>query len=83
MRQTGKIIEMTDEALFKACDGMTGHKGARHGHNMTAKIARGKAQEEAGLAAFYARLAAKEGKDSPQKELKSVDSGIESPPAIR
>lgn len=37
---TGVISKMTDEELFKACGGMTGHKGARHGINMKAKLMR-------------------------------------------
>lgn len=45
----GRIVEVTDEALFAACGGMTGHKGARHGINMTAKLARVKEQERIGL----------------------------------
>jgi len=45
----GRIVEVSDEALFAACGGMTGHKGARHGINMTAKLARIKEQERIGL----------------------------------
>jgi len=45
----GRIVEISDEALFAACGGMTGHKGARHGINMTAKLARIKEQERIGL----------------------------------
>jgi len=44
-----RIVEVSDEALFAACGGMTGHKGARHGINMTAKLARIKEQERLGL----------------------------------
>ena len=52
MRTKGKIVDITDEALFKACGGMTGHKGARHGINMSAKLARIKKQEQAGMDAL-------------------------------
>jgi len=47
--KVGRIVEISDDALFKACGGMTGHKGARHGINMTAKLARIKQQEIEGL----------------------------------
>ena len=47
--QVGKIVQMSDEALFAACGGMTGHKGARHGINMTAKLNRIKQQELIGM----------------------------------
>jgi len=45
----GAIVEISDAELFKRCGGLTGHKGARHGHTMTAKIDRLKASEEEGL----------------------------------
>ncbi|KAG7171928.1 G patch domain-containing protein 4-like [Homarus americanus] len=32
--------QLTDEELFKICGGRTAHKGARHGLNMSAKLAR-------------------------------------------
>eukprot|EP00096_Caligus_rogercresseyi_P013149 TRINITY_DN5821_c0_g1_i1.p1 TRINITY_DN5821_c0_g1~~TRINITY_DN5821_c0_g1_i1.p1 ORF type:complete len:189 (+),score=60.43 TRINITY_DN5821_c0_g1_i1:55-621(+) len=31
---------LSDEELFAACDGMTAHKGGRHGHSMSAKYKR-------------------------------------------
>lgn len=31
---------LTDEELFRACGGLTAHKGARHGHRMSGKQAR-------------------------------------------
>lgn len=45
----GAIVEISDAELFKRCGGLTGHKGARHGHTMNAKIDRLKASEEEGL----------------------------------
>ncbi|XP_078448604.1 G patch domain-containing protein 4 [Lampetra planeri] len=36
---------MTDEQLLRACGGRTAHKGARHGVNMSAKLARLEQQE--------------------------------------
>ena len=45
----GKVVDISDEALFAACGGMTGHKGARHGINMSAKLDRIKMQEAEGL----------------------------------
>ncbi|XP_075988230.1 G patch domain-containing protein 4 [Anticarsia gemmatalis] len=40
------VFKMTDEELFKACEGRTAHKGARHGLKATGKLAR-IAQQEA------------------------------------
>jgi len=69
MRTKGKIVDISDEALFAACGGMTGHKGARHGINMTAKLSRIKEQERIGLQAMKDRL----------EKSKSPDSGVDSP----
>lgn len=41
---------LNDEALFKACGGRTAHKGARHGHTLSGKIARLQQQEDELLA---------------------------------
>ncbi|KAJ8707244.1 hypothetical protein PYW08_011378 [Mythimna loreyi] len=40
------VFKMTDEELFKKCEGRTAHKGARHGLKATGKLAR-IAQQEA------------------------------------
>lgn len=40
-----KSLRLSDQELFKICKGRTAHKGARHGLNMTAKLARVKEQE--------------------------------------
>lgn len=40
------ISVLTDEELFKACNGRTAHKGARHGLNLTGKLQRIAAQEK-------------------------------------
>ncbi|KAJ8704460.1 hypothetical protein PYW07_011648 [Mythimna separata] len=40
------VFKMTDEELFKTCEGRTAHKGARHGLKATGKLAR-IAQQEA------------------------------------
>merc|ERR1739838_3746 len=45
----GQVVEVSDAELFKRCGGLTGHKGARHGHNMTAKLDRLKKTEEEGI----------------------------------
>jgi len=39
-------VDLTDEELFKACGGLTAHKGARHGHKMSAKQKRIEMQEK-------------------------------------
>lgn len=45
-KQYKKAVELTDEELFKACGGLTAHKGARHGHKMSAKQKRIELQEK-------------------------------------
>ncbi|KAK4316997.1 hypothetical protein Pmani_011898 [Petrolisthes manimaculis] len=40
-----RSLKLTDEQLFQMCEGRTAHKGARHGLNMTAKLARVKEQD--------------------------------------
>merc|ERR1712018_355722 len=45
-KQSKKPVELTDEELFKACGGLTAHKGARHGHKMSAKQKRIEMQEK-------------------------------------
>ncbi|KAJ0170335.1 hypothetical protein K1T71_014263 [Dendrolimus kikuchii] len=44
------VFQMTDEELFKACEGRTAHKGARHGLKALGKLARIAQQEEMLLA---------------------------------
>uniref|UniRef100_A0A8D0GBN7 G patch domain-containing protein 4 n=1 Tax=Sphenodon punctatus TaxID=8508 RepID=A0A8D0GBN7_SPHPU len=44
--------KLTDEELIRACGGRTAHKGARHGLNMSAKLARLEEQERAFLAKY-------------------------------
>ena len=41
-----KKRQLTDEELFEACGGMTAHKGARHGHKMSAKRSRLEAMDK-------------------------------------
>ncbi|CAG9573530.1 unnamed protein product [Danaus chrysippus] len=41
-----KVITMTDEELFAACQGRTAHKGARHGLRALGKLARIEQQEK-------------------------------------
>lgn len=40
------VFQMTDEELFRACEGRTAHKGARHGLKALGKLARIAQQEE-------------------------------------
>ena len=44
--KAGKKRQLTDEELFEACGGMTAHKGARHGHKMSAKRSRLEAMDK-------------------------------------
>ena len=39
-KDLSKIKELTDEQLVAACNGLTAHKGGRHGLNMKAKLER-------------------------------------------
>eukprot|EP00094_Tigriopus_californicus_P013124 TCALIF_12691-PA protein Name:"Similar to gpatch4 G patch domain-containing protein 4 (Xenopus tropicalis)" AED:0.33 eAED:0.33 QI:53/0.66/0.5/0.75/1/1/4/0/264 len=59
LAQAKALNLLTDEELFQACGGLTAHKGARHGHNMTAKhnrVAAMEAQYMADMAAKAAQL---------------------------
>merc|ERR1719500_1582205 len=40
VKDLSKIKELTDEQLVAACNGLTAHKGGRHGLNMKAKLDR-------------------------------------------
>lgn len=71
---------MSDEDLFKACDGRTAHKGARHGLNMTGKLQRIAEQEKELLARMkekqnkhdvFREPQAKKQKKNPLAELNS------------
>lgn len=44
-QEKDRSLRLSDEQLFKLCKGRTAHKGARHGLNMTAKLARVREQE--------------------------------------
>ncbi|MPC50254.1 G patch domain-containing protein 4 [Portunus trituberculatus] len=44
-QEKDKSLRLSDEQLLKLCKGRTAHKGARHGLNMTAKLARVREQE--------------------------------------
>merc|ERR1712126_632656 len=44
--EKSNCVDLTDEELFKACGGLTAHKGARHGHKMSAKQKRIEEQEQ-------------------------------------
>ncbi|XP_065372047.1 G patch domain-containing protein 4 [Calliphora vicina] len=50
-----KVKVLTDEELFKACGGRTAHKGARHGLNLSGKLARIEQQEAELLAKMMAK----------------------------
>lgn len=43
--QLKPVKVLTDEELFKACGGLTAHKGARHGLNLTGKLNRMEEQD--------------------------------------
>lgn len=64
---------LSDAQLVKACGGRTAHKGARHGLNMNAKLARLEQQE----AEFMARYGTKK---QPEKE---VTVSEENSPAVK
>ncbi|KAK7918620.1 hypothetical protein WMY93_009904 [Mugilogobius chulae] len=65
MNRSGSVLDtkMSDAELVKACGGRTAHKGARHGLNMSAKLARLE-QQEAEFMAKYGK------KTQPEKEKK-------------
>ncbi|EDQ90161.1 uncharacterized protein MONBRDRAFT_32064 [Monosiga brevicollis MX1] len=45
---TNYAKKMTDEELFHACGGLTGHKAARHGHSLSGKLKRIQEAEQSG-----------------------------------
>ncbi|XP_043935708.1 G patch domain-containing protein 4 isoform X3 [Protopterus annectens] len=68
---------LTDEELLRACGGLTAHKGARHGLNMNAKLARLEEQEKEFLAKYskkaevnYSKGLEQQPEDGKEKEKK-------------
>lgn len=57
---------MTDEQLLRACGGRTAHKGARHGVNMSAKLARLEQQERDFLSRWGGGGSARADQGSPR-----------------
>ncbi|XP_061414457.1 G patch domain-containing protein 4 isoform X2 [Lethenteron reissneri] len=57
---------MTDEQLLRACGGRTAHKGARHGVNMSAKLARLEQQEREFLSRWGGGGSARTDQGSPR-----------------
>ncbi|XP_061461810.1 G patch domain-containing protein 4 isoform X2 [Rhineura floridana] len=64
---------LTDEELVQACGGRTAHKGARHGLNMAAKLARLEEQEKA----FLAHCAQQKGGVQEATAAASNDSSLQ------
>nr|XP_061789078.1 G patch domain-containing protein 4-like [Nerophis lumbriciformis] len=60
------VTKISDSDLMKACGGRTAHKGARHGLNMSAKLARLE-QQEAEFMAKYANKTEDERKSKTKK----------------
>ncbi|KAI9558136.1 hypothetical protein GHT06_014889 [Daphnia sinensis] len=52
--ETDYSLKLSDEELFKLCNGLTAHKGARHGLTASGKLARIAKQEAALLASMNA-----------------------------
>lgn len=67
--QPPKIL--TDEMLLQACEGRTGHKAARLGITMRAKLARLEAQEQAFLAQLKGQAPGTPQRPSENKPLKT------------
>ncbi|XP_019566732.2 G patch domain-containing protein 4 isoform X1 [Rhinolophus sinicus] len=67
--QPPKIL--TDEMLLQACEGRTGHKAARLGITMKAKLARLEAQEQAFLAQLKGQAPGTPQRPSENKPLKT------------
>lgn len=69
-------VTLSDEQLFKACGGLTAHKGARHGLTLSGKLRRVREQEEALLEALeQSRL--KESETSCDKKLRQESEALE------
>eukprot|EP00088_Acartia_fossae_P011909 TRINITY_DN1606_c0_g1_i1.p1 TRINITY_DN1606_c0_g1~~TRINITY_DN1606_c0_g1_i1.p1 ORF type:complete len:402 (+),score=93.42 TRINITY_DN1606_c0_g1_i1:56-1261(+) len=78
VKDLSKLKTMSDDDLVKACGGRTAHKGGRHGHKMTAKLARVEESEKAYLEQLQKQIKAKEEEklrkkqEREQKHLQSV-----------
>lgn len=72
-----KMRTLTDEELLAACGGRTAHKGARHGVNLSGKLARLEEQESKALAASTKKTKKKKSKkkksDEETDEQKEAD----------
>lgn len=64
--ETDFSLKLSDEELFKLCNGLTAHKGARHGLTASGKLARIAKQE----AALLASMNASDNKTPHQPETK-------------
>lgn len=72
-KPVNKIPLLTDDELFKACGGRTGHKGARHGLGLNGKLER-IARQEQKLLGFMPNLSSKEiGNNSTTKSEDTID----------
>jgi len=66
---------LTDEELLRACDGMTGHKAARHGNKLSGKLARME-QADAAFLAKYGSLDSIIQKEEQSKAPTKPKTGI-------
>jgi len=78
VKDLSKIKTMTDEQLVKACGGRTAHKGARYGHNMSAKLKRIEDAENKYMEELLASQKDKElkKKEATAKKAKEVEARL-------
>ncbi|CAF0720939.1 unnamed protein product [Brachionus calyciflorus] len=68
-----KVKKVSDEDLFKLCEGRTAHKGARHGIKMNGKLARLEEQERILADKLLNKLNSEEKKDKKRKKEEIIE----------
>ena len=69
-KDLSKIKELSDDQLVAACAGLTAHKGARHGLNMTAKLDRIAEAEREFMAKYGGKTESDKAAESSVKKSK-------------
>jgi len=77
VKDLGKIKTLSDDDLIKACGGRTAHKGARHGHKMSAKQLRLEAAEAAFIASVQQKEADKQKKNDSKDLIVKTEKSYE------
>jgi len=79
VKDLSKIKELSDDQLVAACGGLTAHKGARHGLNMTAKLDRIAEAEKEFMAKYGGGAVAQNVVDSVDEAIVKKDKKKKNP----